>query len=160
MRRYKNQLIAAAVLSVLAIIGTIMSSHQAAAQGPSNGLAVNVVQSIPLQVTGSTTITGTPNVNVANPATAAVLSLSVNDPGRIPYQSQIQNLCGKSFTTAFCSFDFPKVPSGHRLVIQHVYVDLIGDSSVTTAFNEVDVLSGPPPKVYPSPLPSSPRRFY
>jgi hypothetical protein len=30
-------------------------------------------------------LTGTPNVNVANPATAPALFLNVNDPGRIPY---------------------------------------------------------------------------
>jgi hypothetical protein len=117
MNRFKNHLIAAAVFSVLAIIGTIMNSHQAAAQGPPNGLAVNVVNSIPLQATvsGNVGITGTPNVNVANPATAPVLALNVNDPGRIPYQSVVLANC----STRECVASFPAVPANHRLVIQH-----------------------------------------
>src|SRR5215467_10320755 len=59
MNRLKNHLIAAAVLSVLAVIGTAMNSHQAAAQGPATGLAVNIVNPLPVPVTGSTTISGT-----------------------------------------------------------------------------------------------------
>src|SRR5215831_8923830 len=61
MKRFKNHLIAAAALSVLAIIGTIMNSHQAAAQppGPPGGLAVNIVNPVPVPVTGSTTVSGT-----------------------------------------------------------------------------------------------------
>ena len=120
--RYKNHLIAAAVLSVLATIGTIMNSRQASAQdggpkvtidspiplpvtgtvGISGPVNINAASALP--VTGSTTvsgavaatqsgtwnvgITGTPNVNVTNPATAPALFLNVNDPGRIPHQSQ------------------------------------------------------------------------
>jgi hypothetical protein len=139
MNRFKNHLIAMAVLSVLAIVGSIMNSHQAAAQGPPNGLAVNIVNPLPVPVTGSTTvsgtiaatqsgawnvgltpgasvgITGTPNVNVTNPATAPVLFLNVNDPGRIAYQSVTRASCVKNT----CNGVFPAVPSGHRLVIQH-----------------------------------------
>src|SRR5262249_760142 len=96
--------------------GTIMNSHQAAAQGPPDGLAVNVVNSIPLQVTGSLGITGTPNVNVTNPATAPVLSLNVNDPGRIPYQSFKAAGCATGAVVAL----FQAVPSQDRLVIQHL----------------------------------------
>jgi hypothetical protein len=101
MKRFKNHLITAAVLSVLAVVGTIMNSHQAEAQGPPGGMSVNIVNPSPVPVTGSTTvsgtvaatqsgswnvgITGTPKVNVTNSATAPVLSLNVNDPGRTPY---------------------------------------------------------------------------
>jgi hypothetical protein len=45
MDRFKNHLLALAVLSVLAVIGTIMNSHQAAAQGPPDGMAVKIVNS-------------------------------------------------------------------------------------------------------------------
>jgi hypothetical protein len=88
MNRFKNHLIAVAVLSVLAIVGTVMSSHQAVAQGPADGLAVKIVSPVPVPVTGLTTvsgtvaatqsgqwnvgISGTPNVNVTNPAIAPV----------------------------------------------------------------------------------------
>jgi hypothetical protein len=64
MNRIKNHLIAAAVLSVLALIGTIMNSHQAAAQGPPNGLAVNIVNPVPVPVSGNVGITGN---SAANP---------------------------------------------------------------------------------------------
>jgi hypothetical protein len=39
----------------------------------------------------------------------------VDDPGRIPYQSFQQVTAGPTL-----EFDFPAVPAGHRLVIQHV----------------------------------------
>jgi hypothetical protein len=58
------------------------------------------------------------NVNVANAATAPVLALNVNDMGRIPYQFM------KTSTTFLGDHQwgcvFPNVPSGHRLVVQHV----------------------------------------
>jgi hypothetical protein len=61
-------------------------------------------------------INGTPNVNVANPATAPALFLNVNDPGRIPYQSTMAaSFCQPSR----CEATFTAVPALHRLVIQH-----------------------------------------
>jgi len=141
MKRFKNHLIAAAVLSVLATIGTIMNSHQAAAQppGPPGGLAVNVVSSIPLQATvsGNVGITGTADVNVKNLATAPVLSLNVNDPGRIPYQ--------KSVTSSGHPVTFPAVPTGKRLVIQHVSIDasLVGVSTSTAVTGDISLSPGP-----------------
>jgi hypothetical protein len=134
MNRYKNHLIAATVLSVLAVIGTIMNSRQASAQG--GGPKVTIESPIPLPVTGSTTVSGTvaatqsgawnvgingtPNVHVTNPATAPVLALNVNDPGRIPYQSNRVGFCGG----AQCSATFPAVPSHQRLVVQHFSADV------------------------------------
>jgi len=125
MNRFKNHLIAAGLLSVLAIIGTIMNSHRVAAQGPPTGMSVNIVNPLPVPVTGTVGVTGTQNVNVANPATAPVLFLNVNDPGRIPYQKVIS--AKGPFLT------FPAVPSGHRLVLQHVSINLsIGNALATT----------------------------
>ena len=43
----------------------------------------------------------------------------VDDPGRIPYQSLQQVKAGPTL-----EFDFPVVPAGHRLVIQHVSGDV------------------------------------
>ena len=141
MKRFKNHLIVAAVLSVLAVIGTIMNSPKAAAQGPPGGLAVNIVNPLPVPVTGSTTvsgsvrITGTPDVNVTNPATAPVLFLNVNDPGRIPYQS-LQVCSNNVGSLDACTALFPTVPSNHRLVIQHVSIS----TSLSTASTAVIVV--------------------
>ena len=57
-------------------------------------------------------------VEVVNPTTSPVPSLNVTDPGRIAYQSTINNT-GKCLGSS-CSFPFPVVPTLHRVVIQHV----------------------------------------
>jgi hypothetical protein len=58
-------------------------------------------------------------VSVVNPTTSPVPSLNVTDPGRIPYQSAVDNLakCSNQIT---CTFSFPTVPSGHRVVVEHI----------------------------------------
>jgi hypothetical protein len=119
-------------LSVLAIIGTIMNSHQAVAQGPPGGMAVRIVDPLPVPITGSTTVSGTvaatqsglwnvgingtPNVNVTNPATAPVLFLNVNDPGRIAFQNNLQCTTGQPA----CLVQLGPVPANHRLVVEHI----------------------------------------
>jgi hypothetical protein len=131
MNDFKKRMLVAAVIAGLGMIGYLMNSQQAVAQGPPDGLAVRIVNPVPVPVTGSTTvsgtiaatqsgtwnvgITGTPHVNVTNPATAPVLFLNVNDPGRIPYQSQLLSTCPADE----CILTFPVVPTNHRLVIQH-----------------------------------------
>jgi hypothetical protein len=68
------------------------------------------------------------NVNVVNPATEPALTRSVDDPGRIAYQSRaVCDLGGN-----FCSFDFPAVPKNHRLVVQHVSVSLFSNTTGPT----------------------------
>jgi hypothetical protein len=171
MNRFKNHLIAAAVLTVLATIGTIMNSHQAAAQGPPGGMSVNIVNPIPLPVTGSvtSTVTGTvglasgttvglasgtsvglaagASVNVTNPATAPVLSLNVNDPGRNPWQSLVE-VTGCATAMVGCGFTAtPIVPTGHRLVIEHVSFNTLG-SSATAALVLLDRAIISPPATH------------
>ncbi len=58
------------------------------------------------------------SVNVANPASAPVLAVNLNDMGRIPYQSMKTNTVPLDGYNYGCVF--PTVPSGHRLVVQHV----------------------------------------
>jgi hypothetical protein len=141
MKRFKNLLIAAAVLSGLAIIGTIMNSHQAEAQGPPGGLAVNIVNPLPVPVTGSTTvsgtiaatqsgawnvgITGTPNVQIANPATAPALTLDISRSASqhvilncIPLQ--LNGCADQSGSSPYM------VPAGQNLVVTSV--DIIGSA--------------------------------
>ena len=55
-------------------------------------------------------------VDVVNPATSPALTRSVDDPGRIAYQSTTTCVLNDTI----CSFDFPPVPKNHRLVVQHV----------------------------------------
>lgn len=98
MNRFKKELMAAAVLVLLGVIVATMNSCQGvAAQGPTSGTSVNIVNPLPVPVTGSLGITGTPNVQVTNPATAPVLVLNVNDlngftigvPSQGPYYGNI-----------------------------------------------------------------------
>jgi len=139
----RNKLIAIGVRGMLAAIGSLMNSRQSVVQG-AGAAPVNIVGPLPVPVTlGSTTVSGTvaatqsgtwnvgingtPNVNVTNPATAPMLFLNVNDPGRIPYQS-VQSVqsgtCGGFGPPEVCIFSFPTVPANHRLAVQHVSIHL------------------------------------
>jgi hypothetical protein len=78
---------------------------------------------------------GGSSVTVSNPATNPAKTSSVDDPGRIPYQTSHQ------FTTTECTFDpdnsqcsfiFPSVPSGKRLVAQHIAVNAVLGSQFGT----------------------------
>jgi len=70
----------------------------------------------PLPVTGTITTSGSVTATIANPATSPARTSSVDDPGRIAYQV----LQSKSGCSNLCQIQFPDVPSGKRLVIQHV----------------------------------------
>lgn len=127
MLRTKKTLLIAAVLAVLGIAGSAMQKAQPAASTPAPvSIPVSISAPLPVPISGTVSaqqsgtwnvgINGTPTVNVANPATAPVLTVNANDVGRTPYQAVLTNpTCGASFCNA--SFN---VPSGHRLVVQHV----------------------------------------
>jgi len=86
MQNLRNQLIAGGTTLILAAIGTMMNSHPALGQAPGGPTVTINPGQLPLPVKGATTVsgtvaatqsgtwnvglTGTPNVNVANPATA------------------------------------------------------------------------------------------
>jgi hypothetical protein len=95
MARFKNHL--------LVVIGFAVAGMIGAACG--TGTAQAVVSTL---------------VSVVNPNTSPVQtsSVDVTDPGRIAYQSTIDNVGMCSAT--FCNFIFPFVPTGHRVVIQHI----------------------------------------
>jgi hypothetical protein len=94
MNRFKNLLIVAAVFALLTVIGTVLNTRRVASQGPPGGMAVNIVNPLPVPVTGATTvsgavaatqsgawnvgITGTPNVKVTNPVTAVGITGTPN----------------------------------------------------------------------------------
>jgi len=101
---------------------------------PANPVPVTVTNTLanPVPVTGSTTVSGTvnaviqgtPEVTVGNPIGAPALTSSVDDPGRVPYQSTQAritptNFCADTDKTV-CFMQFPAVPAGHRLVVQNI----------------------------------------
>jgi hypothetical protein len=151
MNDFKKLALVAAIIAGLAVIGSLMNSQQStvrAAAGPT--VTIDPTQ-LPLLVQGSLGVsgavtatqsgswnvglTGTPNVKVANPATAPVLALNVNDPGRIAYQSSMFG-CGGGTTNTSCEIDFKSVPAGHMLVVQHVslYIQPTGTPSLANVF--------------------------
>jgi hypothetical protein len=137
MKRYKNHLIAAAVLSVLAIIGTMMNSRPSVLQAAGGPTVTIDPSQLPLPVQGSLGITGTANVKVTNPAAAPVLSLNVNDPGRTPYHAFSEApLCPDMGTPPTCSVAFQVVPTSHRLVIQHISILAFGSATTPAALVE------------------------
>jgi hypothetical protein len=91
-------------------------------------------------VTGSVTVTNTPTVNVGNTPTVnvsntsaqPVASVHIDEPGRIPYQSQVDK-SGSCTGAGACFFEFGSVPAGHRVVIQHVS----GIASFTAGTNAI-----------------------
>ena len=92
MARFKNYL--------LAIVGFAVAGMIGAAFGTGTAQAV------------SSTL-----VSVVNSPSSPVPTLSVTDPGRIPYQLEIDVSCNPS---TVCVFSFPIVHAGHRVVIQHI----------------------------------------
>ena len=88
------------------------------------GAAAVLVASLAVFVApiGTSRAASATNVNVVNPATEPALTRSVDDPGRIAYQSTA--VCFPATNT--CSFNFPAVPKNHRLVVEHVSVSLVG----------------------------------
>ena len=76
-------------------------------------------------------------VTVTNPARAPALTSSVDDPGRIAYQSHVELLACNNNPN--CTATFPNVPAGHRLVVQHVSGQANFVNSPPQNFVEVDV---------------------
>ena len=90
-----------------------------AAAGAAAALAASFT-AVVVPVGGALAAPPTVQVDVTNPATNPALTRSVDDPGRIAYQSAAA--CVSDQNT--CSFNFSAVPKNHRLVVQHVSVGL------------------------------------
>ena len=82
----------------------------------SNSPTVNAQQSGPWNVG----INGVPSVNVVSlpplPPPALTAVVNIDDHGRIPFVSGFSNSCSGTL----CSYTFPAVPAGHRVVIEHI----------------------------------------
>src|SRR5690349_12446005 len=115
--RLKNHLILAASVGVLAIAGTLMNLPQkvSAQQGPPDGLAVRIVNPIPVPTTGTITgsvsaaqsgawnvgILGTPTFNLSAGTTVGLTSGAVVkvEPGSTPLRIRDVNNGAQPFQT-------------------------------------------------------------
>jgi hypothetical protein len=162
MNEFKKRMLAAAIIAGLGMIGYLMNSQQAVAQqpGPPDGLAVRIVNPVPVPVTGSTTvsgtvaatqsgtwnvgitgtpnvgITGTPNVNVTNPATAPVLTLDISkSAGQVVELQCLRSLAPTPVCEEVPGPSTPTaayvVPKGQNLVVNSV--DITPDNGGGTA---------------------------
>jgi hypothetical protein len=68
-------------------------------------------------------------VTVVNPQTNPVPTSNIDEPGRVAYEAQIFGEDGCSL----CTFQFPDIPEGHRLVIQHVSGFIFFDQNAQSA---------------------------
>jgi hypothetical protein len=148
--RFRNHLIVAAGFGVLAVIGTITNSSKVVAQqGPPNGLAVNIVNPVPVPVTGSLNITGSTKVEGTVASTqSGAWSVGITNPVIINDASQpfqVQGGC-VAVNAAGCGANLVTVPSGKRAVIEYVSVEsflpagnaLTGVLTLTLAGTTVD----------------------
>ena len=87
--------------------------------------------------TPAVTLSGTPNVNVTNTPIIVVH----DEPGRIPYQSTV-NQTGKCPPGGgVCVWQFAPALPGHRVVIQHMS-GVMNVSGASTGSVDVDLLNG------------------
>jgi hypothetical protein len=134
MNDFKKRVLVTAVIAGLGMIGYLMNSQQAVAQGPPGGLAVNIVNPVPVPVTGSVTstvtgavgVTGTvglasgASVHVNNTVTSPALTLDISKSAS---QHVVLN-CHFDRLGSFC-FSPPNltpyiVPAGQNLVLTSV----------------------------------------
>jgi hypothetical protein len=122
----KNRLIGTGVLAVLGATGMLMNSHRAAAQGPPDGLAVRIVNPVPVPVTGSLTTSGNVaatqsgpwNVGIAGNSEANPLwTRDADNPARHPFILTGNTPPNETFFAV--AVPVGSVPAGQRYVIEH-----------------------------------------
>jgi hypothetical protein len=123
MQTLRNKLIALAAVVILAAVGLLMNSHQAAAQGPLNGLAVNVTNPVASPVPTSAQ-PGGPLTNLGRLASEMVVLKMSTSPG-----------CKWFRVFADLTFNCFSIPVGSVLVITDF------DWSGTGTAGDVDTLA-------------------
>jgi hypothetical protein len=127
MARFKNHLLVVVGFAIAGMIGAAFGT----------GTAQAVVASLVEVVNPGTSPVPT---SVTNPATSPVLNSSVDDAGRIAYQSIVINPTCNGFTG--CVITFPIVPTGHRLVILHLMGNIAVSTSSTSFVAGTSPISG------------------
>jgi hypothetical protein len=134
MNDFKKRMLAAAIIAGLGMIGYLMNSQPAVAQqpGPPDGLAVRIVNPVPVPVTGSTTVSGTIAATQSgswtvgiggNSASSPLFTRDADNPARRPFQAALCQAIGLGATPGECAPSKPNnftVPSDRRLVIEFV----------------------------------------
>ena len=123
MNTLTRNLLVIGALFALGTIGSVMDrgKHSAmigSAKAEPPGIPVTLVGPVPLPVSGTVSaqqggvwnvaLTGSPTLNLS----------SIQDHGRIAYQSTVNN--SGPCTGTSCTFDFGFVPTGHRVVLEHI----------------------------------------
>ncbi len=171
MRKVGQGVVAAALLVLVPVIAALMNSRQAAAQGPPNGMGVQILGPLPVPVTGSlgvtgpvsATVTGTvglatgASVFVNNPVGNPVRVRDVNDAQQ-PVQANAD--CTSAAGTIGCGINLYTVPQGKRLVIEYASVStcsLPGQIAVMSLLTTVggSTTSHFVPSTPPAPSPGS-----
>jgi len=135
MNKFRSHLLATAALVTLAVIGSVMSSRRADAQG---GPGVTIVAPLPLPVTGTVNasqsgvwnvgLQGTPNVNVANvpgvlvgnSKTNAVWIRDANEAGQ-PAHANVSFVLNDGISVS-SQVHIYLVPAGKVLVLEYASV--------------------------------------
>ena len=121
MKRFRNHLITGAAVLVLALIGTLMNSHQSELRAAGGGPTVTIdATQLPLPVKGSISITGTPTFSFSNTAASPLFTRDTDNPARRPFQTSLCSAIGLGQTPGTCSSTPSSftVASDQRLVIE------------------------------------------
>jgi hypothetical protein len=108
---------AAGFAALVSFVLLAVPLERALADKPSTPVTVVNPTTSPVPATVVNPSTSPVPTAVVNPSTNPALTSSVDDPGRIAYQSASMGSCGGANQ---CSIGSPALPTGHRLVIQHV----------------------------------------
>jgi hypothetical protein len=119
-----------------------------------NTPAVNVTNTPTVNVgnTPSVNVTNVPNVNLKNTAAQPVFSSTIDDPGRIAYQSQVSNSSGSCSGAGTCFFNFASVPAGHRIVVEHISGLISFATTPNSVWVQLNNGSGAPVSTFFAPL--------
>ena len=149
MNKLRSKIVVAALFVALGLVGALMNSQQAIAQGPVTGVPVSIVQPVPVPVTGTVGISGIPtmrlapesNVGIAGNSEANALWIRDSDnPARHPFtlaQQQVSAGGGPGIEIGLGT-----VPSGQRYVIEHYEVDCNLNPGTTLTDVNVNLVNG------------------
>ena len=106
------------ILCIIAFVGLIVVPATVIAAGPPGGLDVNVVNPIPLPVTGDINATVTGDVNVIN--TDPIPIQNVDRPANQPVVEAILPILHEGMKRTISPLKILTVPAGKLLIIEHI----------------------------------------
>jgi hypothetical protein len=156
--------------NLVGVLGALLLAGNSLQAVPSQVKDVNVVNSPSVSVANTPTVNvgntptvtvgntptvnvgNTPTVNISNTATQPVVTSAIDTPGRIAYQSQVSNSTGSCSGTGTCFLEFPSVPAGHRVVIQHISGIVSFSTTANAVWVQLNNGSGAPVSTFFTPL--------